>query len=545
MIFSRLVHLRKRRRTPSESCPNEREDFNRIAPNFREIAGGEDRRRILLHTIQMQLRARWLVCILLFATFAIRAVDANQPIVENYVGRQIPTAMVARNLDRGSGFLSPQLDTAPFPNHFLVEPPIYEGFVIAAKRILGLELEASGRIVSALGMTLAALGLFALTLRREGERIAILAMAAFAVFPLTIRYGRAFQPDAAMLGAVLVGLAAWDRHRVSPSKFWLCLAWLAMSLGFAMKITSAFLLWPLAAVIVRPRTPGRVLAVVSTLVPAALWYAWASHTLGRGEGSLASADNRSIWLGMLGPVALFQPETLRFVFRFLLIRAFTPLGAILAALGLCAFNPHARRSDRLWLIWCAAAFVAMAALAGKLHHEYYLLVIAPVAAVGVGRAMERLTRDRQALLIPLVAAFAVVCWAQVRSTWRTPAEWASAQQAAAAVATAVPADQWVIAPEPLLFLADRRGCRMEWNKTAIQRAAGEWPGAHQVDDPLELIEFYRFQGARYFADLVTPETDAPRMALHAAVRRRYKVIVDGPNYLVADLADGEVHGNAN
>ena len=37
-------------------------------------------------------------------TFLIRAIDPGQPIVENYVGRQVPTAMVARNFDRGSGF---------------------------------------------------------------------------------------------------------------------------------------------------------------------------------------------------------------------------------------------------------------------------------------------------------------------------------------------------------------------------------------------------------------------------------------------------------
>ena len=63
---------------------------------------------------------------LLLLTFLVRVLNPEQPIVENYVGRQMPTAMVARNLDRGSGFMRPQLDTAPFPNYFLVEPPIYE-----------------------------------------------------------------------------------------------------------------------------------------------------------------------------------------------------------------------------------------------------------------------------------------------------------------------------------------------------------------------------------------------------------------------------------
>ncbi len=101
---------------------------------------------------------------LLVLTFLIRAWRADQPIVENYVGRQIPTAMVARNLERGSGFFRPQLDTAPFPNYFVVEPPLYQLAVVNLRRATGLSLGAAGRIVSALAMTLGAWGLFDLVL---------------------------------------------------------------------------------------------------------------------------------------------------------------------------------------------------------------------------------------------------------------------------------------------------------------------------------------------------------------------------------------------
>src|SRR3954468_10216460 len=93
---------------------------------------------------------------------ALRMVHADQPIVENYVGRQVPTAMVARNLELGSGFLRPQLDTAPFPNLFLVEPPIYEQLVVAARRVIPRPREWIGRCISALATGLAAWGLFGL-----------------------------------------------------------------------------------------------------------------------------------------------------------------------------------------------------------------------------------------------------------------------------------------------------------------------------------------------------------------------------------------------
>src|SRR5262245_2502207 len=66
-----------------------------------------------------------LLAAILLATFGLRLIGLGQPIVENYVGRQVPTAMVARNLERGSGFLRPQLDTAPFPNLFRIEPPTF------------------------------------------------------------------------------------------------------------------------------------------------------------------------------------------------------------------------------------------------------------------------------------------------------------------------------------------------------------------------------------------------------------------------------------
>ena len=106
-------------------------------------------------------RERLAVWALLAATFAVRAIHPDQPIVENYVGRQIPTAMVARNLERGSGFLRPQLDTGPFPNLFLVEPPIYAQVVVLVRPAsLGSIWKATGRLVSAAATTLAAWGLY-------------------------------------------------------------------------------------------------------------------------------------------------------------------------------------------------------------------------------------------------------------------------------------------------------------------------------------------------------------------------------------------------
>ncbi len=290
-----------------------------------------------------------------------------------------------------------------------------------------------------------------------------------------------------------------------------------------------------------------MVAALTTLLPALLWYGWAGHLIGQGAGSRASADNRSIWLALLGPAALLDPAIMKVVGWSLFVRAFTPLGAGLALFGLWKRRHHHRAGNGLWWVWAGSTFAAMAFLSGKLHHEYYWLPLAPVAAVGGARGIERLAEGGRPLALGVLAALAFLCAFQTRSTWRTPAEWAHLEGAARAVCVVVPEQSWVAACEALLFQADRRGCRMEWTADAARRAAREWPGeGPRVESPLDLIDYYRLRGARYFADLGCRDPHSPRKGLHEAVRERYKVIVDSPDVFIADLSNNSgAHWNAN
>jgi hypothetical protein len=67
----------------------------------------------------------------------------------------------------------------------------------------------------------------------------------------------------------------------------------------------------------------------------------------------------------------------------------------------------------------------------------------------------------------------------------------------------------------------------------------------KVDDPLDLIEFYRTQGARWVADVGAVAGDARRMALHEGIRRRYKIWMDRPDFLLAELISPEPRGHAD
>lgn len=489
----------------------------------------------------------WLLAAVLLATFGVRTFAAGQPLVENYVGRQVPTAMVARNLERGSGFLDPRLDVAPLPNRFLVEPPVYEAVVVGFRRITRLPLDVSGRVVSALGMVLAAWGTYGLVAVRSGRRAGLLAAVALGLFPVTIRYGRAFQPDALMLGTLLAGLRCWDRGLSVGRTGWTVAGMVLVSAGLALKVLSAFVLVPLLMLVGRRGRLWRVGMVAATLVPALLWYVHAVGLLPTGHGSSASADNGAIWLRSVDPLALLRGSTLRNVGRFLVVRCFTPIGLPLALLGL--LGPNRGTGDRgFWLAWGAAGLATMAVLGPKLHHEYYWLGLAPVIAAGVGMALASLIEGGAAARLGAGAlGIGLLCLSVTMSasTWRIPPEWRSIVLAGEAVRALVESEALLAAPEALLYQSDRRGCRIEFTQPAARRAAGEWRGrapvseVAAVDGPAALVEFYRRRGARYFADVVPRRPDPARKDLHESVRRRYNVVMDRDGVFIALLTAPE------
>jgi Dolichyl-phosphate-mannose-protein mannosyltransferase len=485
----------------------------------------------------------------LLATFALRAWCTDQPIVENFVGRQIPTAMVARNLERGGSFLWPEVDTGPFPNYFLVEPPIYAVSVVAFHRATGLALEPAGRLVSALGMTLAAWGLFGLVRRREPPAVALLAVLAFAVFPITIRYGRAFQPDSLMLGTLVVALWYCDERAHGGSKLWGIVGWVVLATGLALKITSAYVLIPLALVIQRPPRRAQVPLLALALAPALLWYAHATNLMRHATGPSASAETAATWFRALVPTAWLHQDTYSSAGWFLIVRAFTPLGFILAAWSLA----RSGEAGRLWRVWALAAAAALVVLAGKLHHEYYWLALAPVAAWGTGWAIADLAqRGAMGRWAAATAATGLVVLSLVQSTptWRTPAMWTAVVDAAALVRAEVPEHELLVAPEALLYYADRRGYRLEYDSSAVARAARELGNqsiAQRNREPgaFELLSLYDREGVNYVADLIGSFEGPKRRAFHEALRtdpeRRYQIQIDQPGVVLVARRTHPVH----
>ena len=484
-------------------------------------------------------------------TVLIRLIGLDQPIVENYVGRQVPTAMVARNLERGSGFFRPQLDTAPFPNYFLVEPPVYQlaGRGLAAGRGMDAERPA-GRFVSAAAMAPGRLGpVRAGPAARGRARPHWRPSLAFRSVPdhAALRPGVPARRLDAGRGAR--GLECWDRAGQGLGRWWLVPAWLFLAMGLAAKVTAAFVLVPLGLVILGRRNLGRMLLAVSAAGAGAPLVC-----LGRSPGRLR---RRLAGLGgeprdLAGGLRRLRPGEPRHPGAHRSLPAgpgVHPLGLILAAGGLP--GRRARRAAtgaaRLWRAWGLAALATMALLAEKLHHEYYWLGLAPVVAAGLGRSLDADRQDRIACLPGSWQAFSsprACCWHAPPG--RPPRNGKDLEAAAERRPEPRPAEAWLVAVEPLLYQADRRGCRLEFTPQSAARAAAEWPGSTAEDDrgsprPHRLLSKAGrpIRGRRRCrAAAMTGERPCIRQS-----GGRYKVLVDQNRVIIAELTPPEDPGH--
>ena len=346
----------------------------------------------------------------------------------------------------------------------------------------GLGTDSSRRLATALGVW----GLFGLVRRREGEPIALAAVIAFSLFPITLRYGRAFQPDALMLGrcwrAWIAGIAP---SRGAAAGGWLP-AWLLLAWAWPPRSRRpwSWSLWPRDPE--AAGTSARMLLAASALVPVLLWYAWADHLVDSGAGSRASAENRAIWLAVFGVSALGEPRDAG-AHRSLPARpGLHPTGADPGRLGACLGRSTRGARSGAWStlesLGPGRCWSMMALLAEKLHHEYYWLSLAPVVAAGLGRG---LVETRRSGIAGLPGSSAGVFSPRVRSWHARPGRPPRNGRTSRRRPTRSGGRSrrgLAGGREPLLYQADRRGCRLEFTPQAAAGPRRSGPGERAQDD---------------------------------------------------------------
>jgi hypothetical protein len=498
--------------------------------------------------------ARTYPFVVLAAAFAVHGVWLRQPLLENYIDRQVHTAMMARNLSRGGSLLYPSIDIGPFPAYYMLEFPLYPWLAGKVAAVTGLPLDSAGRLLSAFAMGAACAFLFDLVRRRDGGRVAWAAAAVLAVMPVTMRYGRAFQPDSLMIAALVAAVWSMDRWSKHGRPLDLTLAAAATCATLLLKVIAAYLLIPLLY-LAWSRCGLRFwrrwelwLAAAAAAAPAVAWYLHAWHVAASSETVSTPFWQVHKWIAL---DRLMDANTHRQLVFYVGLRVLTPIGVSLAIVGaLLRAAPNdsssaPRDGSMLFHVWLGSLLAYGPILVRKLDHEHYYLAIAPVAAVFMARSLAALWESPLArrfyvsgswaaaiLGLLLLASDCLAC----RSTFRDPAEWRHVTTTAAAVRDCTPPGALVAAHSSVLFYADRRGFTVAYNRDEIEYLLGTWGERDIAPIPENLLEFYRRRGAEYFVELLGTNRELDNAAFFETVRGRYRIVREVPGkFLIVSL----------
>jgi len=335
---------------------------------------------------------RWLWAILALG-LGLRLIGVDQPLIDRQAWRQADTAAIARNYyEEGYDLLYPRVDWRGTTEGYVeTNFPLYPFLVACIYGAVGGVWEWVGRLLSALFSTAAAalLYFFAWRLYRHVWAARLSALL-FLVFPLSVFFGRAFMPEAAMLFLSVATLLSFDRWTETgrwPDFF---LALVSAALCFLVKIPTLYLGFPLVALAWSRwgwaflRRPHLWAYLVLALLPALGWHL---HAYGLFE---RTGLTFGIWSGYgydkWSSELLLSPEFYLLLARRLWHSVFTPPGLILAVLGL-TFRWEGRRE---WLLYAWTGGLGLYVLLvpeGNRELHYYQLPFVPVGALLAGKIL--------------------------------------------------------------------------------------------------------------------------------------------------------------
>lgn len=259
------------------------------------------------------------------------------------------------------------------------EVPLYTGLLAVAFRLFG-ERDWLGRLLS-IGFSIVALVAFHDLVRRTIDRTtARAATALLAMCPLLLFYGRAVQPDSAMLALMLLTACCYDRRLERGGWLWILLACAAGMLAVLAKYYGLMVLIPLAHMSMRRRGPRGIFApdllsiAAAMIIPLAVWFTAVFAT------SHNPANDKVYFLFQIPELFWQRTLYLRFFDRFLW-KDCGPLALLLIAIaGASAIIQ--RDWPRAFDGWAIMGVVFFFALGPLLRcHDYYELMLLPAAAV--------------------------------------------------------------------------------------------------------------------------------------------------------------------
>jgi hypothetical protein len=347
----------------------------------------------------------------------------GQPLLEAHSFRQTQTAFTALIYhENGIDLLHPKLPILGAPWEIPFEFPLFQALASLVMDA-GVSPDVAMRVTALAAFALTAFLTWRLTVRLAGEVAGLFALAAFLFSPLAMLWSRAslveYLATAAGVGYVMFALRWYE----GQGRWWYVAAMGAGVAAILVKITTGILyVLPVMAVPLafgllrrgpwRPLAPYVVAMALLVAVPLGLGLLWTRHTdaIKSASAFTASLTSEGLSTWNFGTLAqkLSLPDWHAFTdawSRLLYgaaIWVWTPLALIGAA---------ASRHRAVALALVASAWVGPIVFTNLYFaHDYYLVAITPLVAIGIGLAARWLWDRRRWRAAQVMGAVLAILW---------------------------------------------------------------------------------------------------------------------------------------
>ncbi len=322
-------------------------------------------------------RRKWLfpVLVAFLLSFALRLYDIKAPLIDYHSGRQIDTAMIAKNFyNNGFKIWLPQIDTQGAEPVFLEsEFHIYPFIVSVIYLLLGIQ-DLIGRLVSVFFSSASVFFLYKIASFYFKRPIDDIIVFLYAISPLAIKYGRAFQPDATLVFFLSAGIYFFFSYAKRAKKSHLWIALLFITISGLMKLTSLYILLPLMYLGLKAKRTSflhlfKMLIFILVVIGVPLcWYVYAHH-----RGMEAASWGIFKHLNFYETISFWAKPGWYLEISRVLFTQILPLPlSLLLPLGL--FQLHRSKIARELFFWLGGVFIFYLVSAWSLfRHEYYHL----------------------------------------------------------------------------------------------------------------------------------------------------------------------------
>jgi dolichol-phosphate mannosyltransferase len=349
----------------------------------------------------------------------------DQKLIEVHSFRQTQTAWTALIYHReGIDLLHPRVPVFGPPFDLPFEFPLFQALASLVMNA-GVAPDVAMRFSGLVTFVVAALLVWRLTVRLAGEWSGLVALLAFTLAPLGLEWSRTSMIEYFVLASALAMLYAALRWHDSARVRWWLVALVAGVIALLVKPTTAVIYLPALAVLALPvirsatqrKMPARWRYLVQMaalfVVPLVIGAAWtiyadgikAAHEFTAGQTSAALTTwNYGTIAQRLNPVT-WQLIGVRF-------ENYLAGGAGILWIPLAFIGAWSLPKRRLFAVVLLASGLLGPLIFVNLYwiHDYYLIALSPMVAIGIALALRWLIRMRRWIVPPLLAGGLLVAW---------------------------------------------------------------------------------------------------------------------------------------